>query len=218
MLDRLKGYAPYLVALLLFIVLSFTYFMPVLEGKVLPQLDNSHAIGMSKELVDHEKLTGEKSMWTNSMFGGMPAYQIRGDSTKNIFSYLNRYTRMGLPYETVAIVFLYLLGFYLLLISMKVDHWLSVIGAIAFAFGSYNLIIIIAGHITKTYAIALMAPTVAGVLFAYNRNRRLGGIITTVALGMEIAYNHVQITYYLAFMVGFIIISKMVYAIREKAL
>ncbi len=218
MFDKLKGYLPYLGTVLLFIVLSFVYFSPVLEGKQLPQLDNTHAKAMSKELNDYEKETGEKAMWTNSMFGGMPAYQIKSDSSKNIFSYLNRYTRLGLPYETVAIVFLYMLGFYLLLLSMKVDRWLSVIGAIAFAFGAYNLIIIIAGHITKTYAIALMAPVVAGVLYAYNRNRYIGAVITTVALGMEIAYNHVQITYYLAFMVGFIVLSRLVYAIKEKAI
>ncbi|MCU4162478.1 YfhO family protein [Carboxylicivirga caseinilyticus] len=218
MIDRIKALLPYLGAILIFIVLSVSYFTPVLEGKKLPQLDNSHAIGMSKELVDFEKQSGEKSMWTNSMFGGMPAYQIRGDSSKNLFSYLNRFTRLNLPYETVAIVFLYMLGFYLLLLSLRIDNWLSVVGAIAFAFGSYNLIIIIAGHITKTYAIALMAPVVAGILYAYNRNKWLGGLITTVALGMEIAYNHVQITYYLALMVLVIIIAKLIYAIREKAL
>ena len=174
MIDRLKSLAPYAGALLIFIVLSFVYFSPVLEGKKLPQLDNSHAIGMSKELVDHEKETDEKSMCTNSMFGGMPSYQIRSDSTKNIFGYFNKFTRLGLPYETVAIVFLYMLGFYLLLLSMKVDPWLSIVGAIAFAFGSYNLIIIIAGHITKTYAIALMVPTIAWILYAYNKNKWMG--------------------------------------------
>ncbi|TRX72479.1 YfhO family protein [Carboxylicivirga sp. M1479] len=218
MFDKIKGYLPYVAALLLFVVLSFAYFAPVLEGKKLPQLDNTHAKAMSQELVDHEQKTGEKALWTNSMFGGMPAYLIKGDSSKNIFSYLNRYSRINLPYETVAIVFLYLLGFYLLLLSMKIDHWLCVIGAIAFAFGSYNLIIIIAGHITKTYAIALMAPVIAGVLYAYNRNRFIGGVITAVALGMEIAYNHVQITYYLAFMVAFIVLSRLVYALKEKAI
>lgn len=217
MIDRIKGLAPYAGAILIFIVLSFIYFSPVLEGKKLPQLDNSHAIGMSKELIDHEKETGEKAMWTNSMFGGMPAYQIRSDSTKNIFSYFNKFTRMGLPYETVAILFLYMLGFYLLLLSMKVDPWLSMVGAIAFAFGSYNLIIIIAGHITKTYAIALMAPVIAGILYAYNRNKWLGALFTAITLGMEIAYNHVQITYYLALMVMILIISKLIYAIKEKA-
>nr|WP_321454087.1 YfhO family protein [uncultured Carboxylicivirga sp.] len=218
MIDRIKALLPYLGALLIFIILSAAYFSPVLEGKKLPQLDNSHAIAMSKELADFEKQTGEKSMWTNSMFGGMPAYQIKSDSSKNIFSYLNKYTRLGLPYETIAIVFLYMFGFYLLLLSLKVDKWLSIVGAIAFAFGSYNLIIIIAGHITKTYAIALMAPTVAGILYAYNKNKWLGGLITTVALGMEIAYNHVQITYYLALMVLVIVIAKLIYALKEKAI
>lgn len=217
MIDRIKALLPYLGAILIFIILSLAYFTPVLEGKKLPQLDNSHAIGMSKELVNFEKQTGEKSMWTNSMFGGMPAYQIRSDSSKNVFSYLNKFTHLGLPYETVAIVFLYMLGFYLLLLSLRIDKWLSLVGAIAFAFGSYNLIIIIAGHITKTYAIALMAPVVAGILYAYNRNKWIGGLITAVALGMEIAYNHVQITYYLALLVLVIVVSKMIYAIREKA-
>jgi len=82
MIDKLKGLWPYLVAVLLFVVLSFAYFSPVLEGKKLPQMDNSHAIGMAKELIDHEKETGERAMWTNSMFGGMPSYQIRGDASK----------------------------------------------------------------------------------------------------------------------------------------
>lgn len=217
MIDRLKALLPYFSAILIFIALSLAYFTPVLEGKKLPQLDNSHAIGMAKELIDFEKQTDEKSMWTNSMFGGMPAYQIRSDSSNNVYSYFNKITRLGLPYETVAIVFMYMLGFYLLLLSLKLDNWLSIVGAIAFAFGSYNLIIIIAGHITKTYAIALMAPVVAGILYAYNRNRWIGGLITAIALGMEIAYNHVQITYYLALLVLVIVIAKLVYAIKDKA-
>ncbi|MBI9065622.1 MAG: YfhO family protein, partial [Marinilabiliaceae bacterium] len=162
--------------------------------------------------------TGEKAMWTNSMFGGMPAYQIRSDASKNAFSYFNRIARLGLPYETVAILFLYMLGFYLLLLSLKMNHWLSVIGAIAFAFGSYNLIIIITGHITKAYAIALMAPVIAGILYAFNTKKWIGALMTAVALGMEIAYNHVQITYYLFLTVIILVVVKSIYAIREKTL
>jgi len=218
MTSYLKRIWPFTSAILLFIVLSFAYFSPALEGKELPQLDNSHAIGMSKELVDHEKNTGEKAMWTNSMFGGMPAYQIKSDASKNIFSYFNRFSRMSLPYKTIAIVFLYMLGFYLLLLSLEMKHWLSVIGAIAFAFGSYNLIIIITGHITKSYAIALMAPVIAGILYAFNTNKWIGALITAVALGMEIAYNHVQITYYLFLTVIILVVVKSIYAIREKTL
>ncbi len=215
---QLKDFVPYVLAVLLFVVLSFAYFAPILEGKKLSQMDNIHAVGMAKELSDFEKQTGEKSMWTNSMFSGMPSYQIRGDASTNVFYHLNRVMRLGLPFTTVAVVFLYMLGFYLLLLSMKVDHWLSVVGAIAFAFGSYNFIIIVAGHVTKTYAIALMAPVIAGVLWSYNRNRWVGGLMTAVALGMQIAYNHLQITYYLLLLILVLGVVKLIEAIREKSI
>jgi hypothetical protein len=218
MLSRFKKLTPYFIAIVLFIALSVTYFSPVLQGKHLPQLDNTHAIGMAKELVDYEAETGDKAMWTNSMFSGMPAYQIKGDASNNVYGYINRISRMGLPYNTVAILFLYLLGFYLLLLSLRLDPWLSLVGALAFGFGSYNLIIIIAGHITKTYAIALMAPVVAGILWAYNRNKWVGGLITAIALGLEIAYNHVQITYYILLMIVVLGVVKLVQAMLEKAL
>ncbi len=218
MVEKLKSLLPYAGTILLFIILSFAYFSPILQDKELPQMDETHAVGMARELKQFEAQTGEKSMWTNSMFGGMPAYQIKGDSSNNIFSYINRTSRLGLPYKTVAILFLYLLGFYIFLLSLKIDKWMSLIGAVAFAFGSYNLIIIIAGHITKAYTIGLMAPVVAGVLFTYNRNKWVGGVITTVALGLQIAYNHVQISYYLALLVMVIVISRFIYAILHKTL
>lgn len=216
MIDKIKGLLPHLAALLVFVVISLAYFFPVLEGKELPQGDNSHAKGAAQELVEYEKATGEKSMWTNSMFGGMPAYQIKADSSKNMFRHLNNFLRFGLPYTTAAMLFLYLAGFYLLMLSFRVNHWLAMGGAIAFAFGSYNIIIIIAGHITKAYAIALMAPVIAGILYAYNRNRWIGALITTVALGMEIAYNHVQITYYLLLMVLIIGVVRWVMSLKES--
>lgn len=215
MIEKLKPIAPYAGAILFFIVVSLVYFSPVMEGRKLPQMDNTHAIGMSKELVDLEKATGEKAQWTNSMFGGMPAYQIKADSSANLFSYLNRYSRLGLPFHTVAILFLYLLGFFLLLRSMGFSHWLSIAGSVAFAFGSYNLIIIIAGHITKAYAIALMAPVLGGILYTYNKNRWGGALFTAIALGAEIAYNHVQITYYLAILVLILILDRLVRAIIQ---
>ncbi|TAJ11702.1 hypothetical protein DMA11_15740 [Marinilabiliaceae bacterium JC017] len=218
MVEKIKRSLPHLGAILAFVILSFAYFSPVLEGKHLPQMDENHAIGMAKELKDYEKDTGERAMWTNSMFSGMPAYQIKGDASKNVFSHINRVSRLGLPYKTVGILFLYLLGFYVLLLSLRVNHWMSVAGAIAFAFGSYNLIIIIAGHITKAYAIALMGPVIAAIIYAYNQNRWVGGLFTALALGLEIAYNHVQITYYLAILVMVLVIAKLIEAIKEKAL
>ncbi len=218
MLDKMKFIAPYAGAVLFFVVVSIAYFSPVLEGRQLPQMDNTHAIGMAKELIVTEKATGDKAQWTNSMFGGMPAYQIKADSSANLFSYLNRFSRLGLPYHTIAILFLYLSGFYILMRSMRFSQWLSVAGAVAFAFGSYNLIIIIAGHITKAYAIALMAPVLGGILYTYNNNRWGGALFTAIALGAQIAYNHVQITYYLAILVLLLAVDKMVRALINRTI
>ncbi len=218
MIDKLKSLLPYITAVIVFIVLSVGYFSPVLENKALPQMDDTHAIGMAKEIRDYEDATGSKTQWTNSMFGGMPAYQIRGDSSKNVFSYFNRILRLGLPFHTVAIMFLYLLGFYVFMLSLRMDKWMALIGAIAFAFGSYNLIIIIAGHITKAYTIALMGPVIAGILYTYNRSIWKGALFTTLALGMQIAYNHIQITYYLALLIGILVLCRFIYAVIHKQL
>ncbi len=213
-----KPLLPYLITVLGFIAISVIYFNPILEGKDLPQMDNSHGIGASNELIQYEKESGERAQWTNSMFGGMPAYQIKGDASANIFNKISHTIDLGLPYTTMAILFLYLMGFYLLLLSLKIDKWISAVGAIAFALGSYNIIIIIAGHITKAYAIAAMGPVIAGILFTYNRNMWVGALITAVALGIEVAYNHLQITYYLFLLVLIIVTTKLIYAIIEKEL
>ncbi len=190
-----------------------------MEGKQLPQMDVTHAVGMAKELVDFEqKNQGEYSAWTNSMFGGMPAYQIKGGPSYNIYLWIQRVLRLGLPFTTVSILFMYLLGFYVLLISLKFNKWISLAGAIAFAFGSYNIIIIAAGHITKTYAIGYMAPVVAGVILTYDKKYLWGGLLTMVALGLQVSTNHVQITYYMALMLGIYAIVKFVYALKEKAI
>ncbi len=214
--DIFKKALPFLVAMVFFIALSFIYFSPVLEGKVLPQMDNIHAKGISHELTQYHDETGEYSQWTNSMFGGMPAYQIYIGETNNIYLYIQRFLRLGLPYTTVAILFIYMFGFYLLLLSLRFNHWQSILGGMAFGLASYNIIIIAAGHITKTYAIAYMAPVIAGVLMAYRGKYLWGGIITTFALGVEISTNHIQIIYYLALMIVLLILTQFVQAIIEK--
>lgn len=212
----LKSAWPHVVIVILFIVLSFIYFLPVVQGKILPQNDNMQAKGAAQEVVAHQEATGEISGWTDSMFGGMPTYQIKGDNGSNIFGKFNAISRLSLPYTTVAILFLYMLGFYLLMLSLKLNKWIAVIGALAFAFGSYNIIIIIAGHITKAYAIALMPVVLAGVIMIFNSKYLVGGLITAIALGMEIAYNHVQITYYLALMLLVLVVERFIYSIRNK--
>lgn len=209
---------PHAVVVLCFVVASFAYFLPVLQGKTLPQMDNIHAQGAARELVEYESQTGEKAQWTDSMFGGMPAYQIRSDSSHNIFWHLSHFVRLGLPYTTVAIVFLYLVGFYVLLLSLGLGRGVATVGALAFAFGSYNIIIIAAGHITKCYAIAMMPLVIGGVLMTFGGKRLLGGIYTMVALGLELAFNHVQITYYLALALLVLVLVELVHAVRHKAM
>jgi len=160
--------------------------------------NNHHFKGMSKEILDFKKETGEQTLWTNSMFGGMPAYQISVQYTGNVIGYLDKVFRLWLP-RPADLVFLYLLGFYVLLISLKADPWLAIAGAIAFAFSSYFFIILEAGHNSKAHAIGYMPLVVSGILMVFRGKKLvLGGIITAVFLSLELKTNHLQITYYLA--------------------
>ncbi|MCQ2251065.1 MAG: YfhO family protein [Bacteroidales bacterium] len=208
MKEKLKELVPHIVVILAFIIVSACYFYPIMGGKDLIQSDNIQAAGMSHEINQFEEQTGEYSAWTNSMFGGMPSYQIKGPETFNIHLMLQRFLHLFLPYSTMAIFFVYLLGFYLLLTSLKFKRGIAVIGALAFALSSYNVIIIAAGHITKCYAIAYMAPVLAGIIHCYNKEYIKGFLLTTFALGIEIACNHPQILYYLAILCGLYFIYK----------
>ena len=216
---QIEKLIPHLGIIIGFIVISFIYFSPVLEGKKLPQMDFIHAKGMAQELVGFENDNpGESSQWTNSMFGGMPAYQIKGSKPQNVFTYLLRFLRFKLPYTTVAIMFNYLLGFYILLLTFRLNKWLSMAGAIGFAFASYNIIIIAVGHITKAYAIAYMAPAIAGIVLIYRKKYLLGSVIALISIGVEIATTHIQINYYLGIIIGVIVIVEFIYSFREKTL
>ncbi len=217
-LQKLKALAPHIVIIALFALLSAVYFSPVLSGKTLPQMDDIHAQGAAHELVEYQHETGELSQWTDAMFGGMPAYQIKSDTSSNIFYHLTHIIRLGLPYTTIAIVFLYLVGFYILMLSLRVNKWVALVGAVAFGLGSYNIIIIVAGHITKCYAIAMMPLVIGGVLMIFRGRLFLGGVFTMVSLGLELAFNHVQITYYLALALLLLFIFQVVYAVKDKKL
>jgi hypothetical protein len=207
---------PDFIAVAAFVALSFLFFSPVIEGKVMNQSDMTHVKGMTRELEQYKNQTGEIAMWTNSMFGGMPAYLIRGGVTNNIFHSLQPVLRLYLPYYTVGILFIYLFGFYFLLRVLKIMPLLAFIGAIAFGFGSYNLIIISAGHITKAYAIGYMAPLLAGVLLTYQGKYVFGGLVTLFATGIQISASHPQITYYTFLIVGVFILFKFYESILEK--
>ena len=189
-------FIPYITAILSFLLITIIYFYPVLEGKQLKQTDISNWKGMSKEIIDYRNETGEEALWTNSMFGGMPAYQIHMTHKANQLKYIDRVFRRT-SYRPIGYVFLYFLGFFILLRVFKVNPWLSIAGAIAFGFSSYFFIIIEAGHLTKAHAIGYMALVLAGVFLTFREKYLEGGALTALFLGLEIKANHPQIAYYL---------------------
>lgn len=212
-----KSILPYPVAILLFIALSLAFLSPLLEGKVLRQDDTIRFKGMSKEIVDFREETGEEPLWTNSMFGGMPAYQISTKYKANLLQYVDRVFRLGLP-RPADYVFLYMLGFFILLVVLGVNPWVSIIGAIAYGLSSYFLIILEAGHNSKAHAIGYMAPALAGIILAYRGKYFLGGVLTVFFLSLQIRAGHPQITYYLGLLVLILGIVELVNAFRSKKL
>lgn len=195
-MEKFKGLSPHLMVLVLFIIISFTYFSPVLKGKKLETQDIKHWKATSKEVVDFRDATGEEALWTNSMFSGMPAYLVSVKYKGNLIKYVAKTLSLGIP-RPADLLFLYLLGFYILLLSLKVDYRLSAVGAIAFAFSSYFFIIIQAGHMTKAHAIAYVPMVVAAVMYTYRGKMLLGGVLTALTVALELYANHLQITYYL---------------------
>jgi hypothetical protein len=210
-----KKVAPYLAAILLFIVITFAFFSPLLEGKRIFQSDTAQFQGMSKEIGDFRSTTGQEPLWTNSMFGGMPAYQISTNYNSNLVGYLDTIFTLGLP-RPANMLFLYFLGFFFLLLVMKVDPWLSIAGAIAFAFSSFFMIIIDVGHNSQAHAIGYMAPVLAGFILTFRKRYILGGLISAVFLSLELKANHPQITYYLVIIAILLGISELIQAIRLK--
>lgn len=204
------------LVVLFFILLAYAYLFPLLEGKVLATHDIQSHIGMSKELADYREATGKEAIWTNSMFGGMPGYMISVIYSANLFTHIQ--TKIVALFHPAAMIILYLIGFYFLLISLKINRWLSVAGAMAFGFSSYHLIIISAGHNSKAYAIGYLMIVIAGVLLAYRQNRYKGAILVAAGLALEIMAGHPQITYYGMLAMVVFVVSELVYSIREKQL
>ncbi|HPS62788.1 MAG TPA: hypothetical protein PLK82_06985, partial [Bacteroidales bacterium] len=212
-----KKLLPYLAAVAIFVVITMVYFSPLLEGKKMVQSDIIHFKGMSKEIIDYRAKTGQEALWTNSMFGGMPAYQISVNYSGNMVGYLDNLLTLGLPHPA-GIVFLYFLGFFILLLALGADPWLSIAGAIAFAFSSYFFIIFEAGHNSKAHTIAYMAPVMAGIILTMNRKYLWGGLLTAIFLSLQIKANHPQITYYFAFIALLYGFFRLIQAFREKQL
>ena len=212
-----KSILPHLLVVLVFMVLTIVYFNPLLSGKAIDQGDVERFKGMSKEIVDYRETYHKEPLWTNGMFSGMPAYQISVLYPSNWVRPLIKLTAMGIPHPA-CIIFLCMLGFYFLLLTFKVDRLLSAAGAVGFALSSYFVILIEAGHNPKGYAIAYMAPVVMGIMMAYRGRMWLGSAIAGIALSLELASNHLQITYYLAMLSGVIVTGELVNSLVTKQL
>ena len=198
-----------------FALITLVYFSPIMEGKRIKQHDIEMYKGMSKEIVDFKAETGEQSLWTNSMFGGMPAWNIGVPQTSNLLTYVNRVLNFGFPHP-IGAVFISMLGFFVLLLVLDCKIWISFIGALAYGFTSYLFIVIGAGHNSKAVAMAYMAPVIAGILLTYKGKYLWGALLTAIALALEIRAGHLQITYYLLLIVVCIVIAELVDAIKEK--
>ena len=216
MKNILKSCLPHVIAIIIFLLLTVTYFSPaILENKDIVQGDVTSVQGWGKDIKDHFTETGEFAHWSNSMFSGMPANMVFNPGSFNLFHYLSKILTAHLP-GYLGIVFLYLLGFYIFFLSLGCKPWLSIIGAIGYAFASYNFIIIEAGHGNKSLAMATMAPIIAGVILCFRKKYIIGMLTTLLFTGVHIYYNHQQITYYLLLILILLAIVYFIYAIKEK--
>ncbi|WP_316819770.1 hypothetical protein [Pedobacter gandavensis] len=211
----LKANGIHLAIIGFFVIICFVYFSPVMQGKAPAQSDVIQAKATAKEIMDYKAKDGKGPLWTNQMFGGMPAYQIWVQHPMNAATYVISGIKAIFP-DPVDAVLLYLVGAYLLFCVLRVNPWLAAVGAIAFAFTSYNFIIIAAGHSNKALAIAFIAPIIAGVILTLRGKYWLGGSLTALFLALEIRANHIQMTYYLMIALLIFIGIEVYHALKEK--
>ena len=211
-----KTFLPHLVALVLFVVLPSIYFSPLFDGYALKQNDIRQFQGMSKEIFDY-KLTHNNAQpyWTNAMFSGMPAYQISVEQNANWLTKVDQLIKFGLP-RPVGILFISMLGFYILGLCLRINPWLAMIGAIGYGFSTINILYLGAGHMSKVNSIAYMAPALGGLLLAFRGRWLLGSAVFALFLGLNITANHLQMTYYLAFILGAVAVAEVLRLLLAK--
>lgn len=190
---------PHLVAVVLFIAIALAFFYPVMQGKTIFQSDIVQYTGMAKERNDFRLSQNEESYWTNSAFGGMPTYQLGANYSYDFIKKIDKAIRF-LP-RPADYLFLYFIGLYVLLLTLKVDMRTAFIGSIAFGLSTYLIIILGVGHNAKAHAIGYFAPVLAGILLVFRKKHLWGGLLTAFALALEINANHLQMTYYLMLLV-----------------
>lgn len=213
-----KQALPHLLGVLLFYLITVLYFSPIVfEGKMIFQSDILQWEGSAKEVLDFREATGEEALWTDRMFGGMPTYLIhsnpKGDITNTILAVIT----LGLPHPTGALFF-GMIGMYILLLSFGVRPEISTGGAIAFAFNTFNLLSLEAGHNAKIWAICLIPLIIAGIHLSFSRKKILGASITAFAVLLQLKFNHLQITYYTLIIVAVYGISQLVRFVKDNDL
>lgn len=211
-----SGFLPHLYAVIIFIIISFAYFSPVLDGKRLLGHDTESWMYMAKETIDHNENNDDVTLWSNSMFGGMPVYQISMKQPYNLLKYIE-YVFLKFP-GPVYLMMLYLVGFYVMLLTFRLKPWLAIVGSLVFTFASYNLIIIAAGHNSKAITIAYMAPLIGSVFLAYREKMLAGSLLTAFFLSLATRANHIQILYYTLIVLLFFVIIELVFSIRNRRL
>lgn len=210
----LKKSLPHFCAVLSFLLILVFYFYPQIEGKVVTQGDIVQYMGMSQEAREFKKETGETTLWTNSMFGGMPTYQITTVNEGNELAIADKLAALGIK-APIGRFFIAMLGFYILMIVLGVNPWLSIVGALAFGLTTNSLILYEAGHETKVKAISYFPLVAAGMLLAFNKKYLWGGVLFALGLGLNIFSNHVQMTYYFFLTVLFLGIAQLVQSVQK---
>jgi len=212
-----KKYLPYLVAIIVFAIINIVQFSPIFSGKALEQGDIVRFRGMSQEMTEFRNTEHSEALWTNSMFGGMPAYQVSTVYPGNWLGNIDKAFHMFMPHPS-GYIFLYFLGFFILLLCLEINPWLAIVGALAYGFSSYFYIIIEAGHNSKANAIGYLAPLLGGIILLMRGKHWLGFAVTTLFLALELNAGHPQISYYGFMLFGLVFIGYFVVAFKQKAI
>ena len=214
-----KGFVPHIVAISLFLLLTLVYFAPVLQGKDVRQADAIGSMGWGKDARDYHEESGEYSYWSNSMFSGMPCNYTFAPQPTNAFKPLSRIVTLnifGASSRHIGCIFATFIGCYLLFLALGCKPWLSIAGSIVYTLGSYNFIIIAAGHMNKSLVIATLAPIVGGIVLCYRRKLVIGALLTLLFAGLNIYWSHQQVTYYMMLTALIMAVVYFIYAWREK--
>ena len=214
-----KGFMPHVIAVLVFLTLTLVYFAPVFEGRDVRQADAVGSMGWGKDARDYHEESGEYSYWSNSMFSGMPCNYTFAPQPANTFKPLSRLVTLnyfGASSRHIGCIFATFIGCYLLFLALGCKPWLSIIGSIVYTLGSYNFIIIAAGHMNKSLVIATLAPIVGGIVLCYRNKLVIGALLTLLFAGLNIFWSHQQVTYYMLLTALIMAVVYFIYAWREK--